>query len=146
MGTSLYNVEVREGIDGKAYIMEVAPRGGGNRLSEMMKYATGVDLIKNAVKAAVGIDSLDVSQQPYNGHWAEIILHANMNGTFKRVDIDINKNHIIELDLWVKSGDIVHKLNAANDTIGTLIINFETQSQLKEMMDKQDDWLKVIVE
>ena len=62
LGTSIYNIEVREGVDGKAYIMEMAPRGG-NRLSEMVKYATGVDLIKNAVKAAVGITDLDMSQK-----------------------------------------------------------------------------------
>jgi carbamoylphosphate synthase large subunit len=49
LGTSLYNIEVRIGMDNIPYIMEVSPRGGGNRLSEMLKYATGVDLIKNAV-------------------------------------------------------------------------------------------------
>ena len=65
LGTSIYNVEVREGVNGKAYIMEMAPRGGGNRLSELVKLATGVDLIKNAVKAAVGINDLDISQKYY---------------------------------------------------------------------------------
>ena len=30
--TSLFNIETRLGTDGKAYIMEVSPRGGGNRL------------------------------------------------------------------------------------------------------------------
>ena len=34
METTIYNVETRIGKDGKAYIMEVSPRGGGNRLSE----------------------------------------------------------------------------------------------------------------
>ena len=33
MKSSIYNVETREGVDGKAYIMEVSPRGGGNRLA-----------------------------------------------------------------------------------------------------------------
>ena len=37
LGTSIYNVEVRKGIDGNAYIMEVAPRGGGNRLAEVLR-------------------------------------------------------------------------------------------------------------
>lgn len=146
LGTSVFNIEVREGVDGKAYIMEMTPRGGGNRLSEMVKYATGVDLITNAVKAAVGIDSLDVTQQPYNGHWAEVILHANIKGYFKRIDIDIKKEYIIELDLWVKPGDHVNKFNAANDAIGTLVLRFETQVQLDNMMNSQDNWLKVIVE
>lgn len=53
MRTSIYNVETRIGKNGKTYIMEVSPRGGGNRLAEMLRYATGVDLITNAVRAAV---------------------------------------------------------------------------------------------
>jgi len=36
MKSSVYNIEVREATNGKAYIMEVSPRGGGNRLSEML--------------------------------------------------------------------------------------------------------------
>ena len=35
--TSIFNIETRLGTDGKAYIMEVSPRGGGNRLSEVLR-------------------------------------------------------------------------------------------------------------
>ena len=55
MQSSIYNIETREGVDGKAYIMEASPRGGGNRLAEMIRYASGVDMIKVAVQAAVGL-------------------------------------------------------------------------------------------
>ena len=68
MRTSIYNVESRIGKNGKAYIMEVSPRGGGNRLAEMLRYATGVDLISGAVRAAVGDQVQNISQKPYNGH------------------------------------------------------------------------------
>lgn len=34
--------------------MELTPRGGGNRLSEMLRYATGVNLMKACVCASVG--------------------------------------------------------------------------------------------
>lgn len=148
LGTSVYNVEVRESIDGKAYIMEVSPRGGGNRLSEVLKYATGVNLIKNAVRAAVGEDVIGVSQKDYNGYWAEVILHANNKGIFQGVEIDSNieDKYVVELDIWVMKGDIVQPFKAANDAIGTLILQFETQNQLEEMMNNQDNWLKVIVE
>ena len=45
--TGVYNIETRLCKNGKPYIMELAPRGGGNRLSEMMKYISGQDLIDN---------------------------------------------------------------------------------------------------
>jgi biotin carboxylase len=147
LGTSIYNVEVREGVNGKAYIMEMAPRGGGNRLSELVKHATSVDLIKNAVKAAIGIDDLDISQKDYEGYWAEVILHAPQKGYFQKVVIDesFNKKHIVELDLWVKDGDIVNEFNGANDAIGTLILKFDSQNQLENMMNCQESWLNIIV-
>ena len=47
LNTSIYNVETR-GRDKweKPYIMEVSPRGGGNRLAEILQYATGAELDK----------------------------------------------------------------------------------------------------
>jgi biotin carboxylase len=139
LGTSVYNVEVREGIDGKAYIMEMAPRGGGNRLSEMIRFSTGADLISNAVKAAVGMKNIDVSQKPIEGYWAEIILHSNKKGKFKKLNIDedILKNNIVEVDLWVEEGDSINEFNGANDAIGTLVLKFETKEKMEDLLKNQ---------
>ena len=41
MKTSIYNIETRIGKNGKPYIMELSPRGGGNRLSEMVNHVYG---------------------------------------------------------------------------------------------------------
>lgn len=60
MRTTIYNIETRIGTNGKSYIMEVSPRGGGNRLAEMLRLATGTDLITAAVQAAVGDEVMDV--------------------------------------------------------------------------------------
>ena len=87
MKTSVFNIETRVASNGKPYIMECTPRGGGNRLCEMLRYATGVDLITAQVRAAVGDSVEDVEQQPYNGHWAEIILHADKDGIFSNLEI-----------------------------------------------------------
>lgn len=145
MKTSIYNIETRVGVNGKPYIMEVSPRGGGNRLAEMLRYATGVDLITAAVRACVG-DSLDnVQQRPYDGHWAEIILHADKDGLFDCLEIaESIQANIVEEDLWVKSGDLVSEFKAANDTIGTLVLRFETAEELKRAISNQEEWLKVI--
>ena len=52
--TVVYNIEVRVAPNGKPYIMELTPRGGGNRLCEMLRYATGVDMITAITRAMVG--------------------------------------------------------------------------------------------
>ena len=147
MKTSIYNIEVREGRDGKAYIMEVSPRGGGNRLAEVLRYAAGVDLITNAVRAAVGDEVIDVEQKQYNGCWAEIILHSDKDGIFKSLRIDpALRTNVIEIDLWVNDGDPVSAFNGANDAIGTLIMQFDTQDDLAAKLGNQQDWLNIIVQ
>lgn len=123
MRTSIYNVETRVGRNGKCYIMEVSPRGGGNRLAEMLRMATGVDMITAAVKGALGEKVTDVTQKPYDGHWAEVILHADKPGIFQGLDISSElEPYVMEKDLWVKAGDRISSFNGANDAIGTIIV------------------------
>lgn len=146
MRTSIYNIETRVGKNGKPYIMEVSPRGGGNRLAEMVRYSTGIDMITACVRAAVGDEVGDIEQKPLNGHWAEIILHADKEGEFVGLQIDSSLTaEVIEEDLWVKPGDYVHRFEAANDAIGTLVLRFETAEELETAIKNQREWLKVMV-
>lgn len=146
MKTAVFNVETRIGVNGKPYIMEFTPRGGGNRLCEMLRYATGVDMITAITKAMVGEEPDEIEQKPYNGHWAEIILHADKDGSFAGLQIDSSlPAEIVETDLWVKEGDFVHGFEGANNAIGTLVMRFENVMDLKKAIDKQSEWLKVIV-
>ena len=148
MKTSIYNVETREGIDGKAYIMEVSPRGGGNRLAEMIRYATGMDLIESAVKAAVGDSVIGLEQKKYDGYWAEYVLHSFENGKFKELYIEpqIRENNLKELDLWVNPGDEVHTFTAANYAIGTVVLKFNSKDEMETIMRSMNEKIKVIVE
>lgn len=146
MKTSIYNIEVRESINGKAYIMELSPRGGGNRLAEMLRYATGVDLITNAVRAAVGMDTEDVEQRPYDGYWAEIVLHSDTAGVFDKLWISEEiRGNVIEEDIWIGSGEKVGGFSAANEAIGTLVLKFETEARLKEVMSNQTEYVRVLL-
>lgn len=148
MRTSIYNIETRIGTNGKPYIMEVSPRGGGNRLAEMLRFATGVDLITNSVRAAVGEKVVNVEQKSYDGHWAEVILHADKDGKFIEIKIDdeFRKAHIVEIDLWVNRGDKVSAFRGANDAIGTLVLRFDSEDELLQAITCQQTWLTVEVE
>ena len=146
METSIYNIETRIGTNGKPYIMEVSPRGGGNRLAEVVRYATGVDMITACTRAAVGDSIDDMQQQPYNGHWAEVVLHANRCGIFEGLDISKDLDaEIIEEDLWVEFGEHVDGFEGANNAIGMLVLKFASLEKLVESLNLQEDWLKVKV-
>lgn len=146
MNTSIYNIETRVCTNGKTYIMEVSPRGGGNRLAEMIRYATGVDMISACTRAAVGDPVGDVAQKPLSGHWAEIILHAEDAGVFDRLEVaDDVKPFVVETDLWVEHGDKVESFDGANHAIGTLVVRFPSSEILERAMANVALWCKVIV-
>lgn len=145
--TSVYNIETREGTDGKAYIMECSPRGGGNRLSECLEYATGVKLVENAVRAAVGMPIVGIEQKPYDGCWAEVVLHSDKPGIFESLWVsDEIKNNVFERDLWIESGTKVGGFTAANEAIGTLVLKFENEERLQEIMRDVSTYVKVVVQ
>ena len=145
--TSIYNIETRQGIDGKPYIMEMSPRGGGNRLAEMLHYASGTDLITNAVRAAVGDEIQGINGDPiYNGYWAEVILHADNDGVFDKLWVEPSiEKCVIERDLWVKTGDVVRGFSGANEAVGTLVLRFESADNLEEVMNNISNYVKVVV-
>jgi len=146
METSIYNLEARIGKDGKPYIMELSPRGGGNRLAEIVKMATGIDLISLSVKAAVGDKVENYKELRYNGYWGEIILHSDFEGYFNEIKIDPKiEQYVVELDLWVKKGDLIKPFTGANETIGTIVIKCDNQLQLNEIIDNFKEWIKVTV-
>ena len=145
--TVVYNIEVRVAPNGKPYIMELTPRGGGNRLCEMLRYATGVDMITAITRAMVGDPILEpIEQKPYNGHWAEIILHADESGVFDHLEVSKElPAEVVEEDLWVEKGDHVDSFEGANNAIGTLVLKFQTAEELEKAITNQRSWLKVVV-
>lgn len=143
--TAVFNIEVRVGTNGKPYIMELTPRGGGNRLCEMLRYATGVDMITAITRAIVGDEPEVIEQRPYNGHWAEIILHADKDGIFQELQIAESVQQLVyETDLWVTIGDQVRGFEGANDAIGTLVLRCDTEDQMLDLIKNQKEWLKVV--
>lgn len=146
MKTNIYNIETRIGIDGKPYIMELTPRGGGNRLCELLHYATGVDLITAMTRYIVGESVPEIEQKLWDGYWAEIILHADRAGTFDYLEISKElPAEVVEEDLWVKKGDRINAFKGANDAIGTLVLRYDDEEVMKKTIGDFHSWIKVVV-
>lgn len=147
MKSSIYNIETRECTNGKAYIMECSPRGGGNRLAEMIRYMTGVDMITNIVKSALGMELDVIEQKEIKDNWAEIILHSEKEGIFEKLWIseEISSN-IVENDLWIETGTHVGGFSGANEAIGTMVLKFDSEIQMNNVLNNQNNYIKVIVD
>ena len=103
-------------------------------------------MITAITRAMVGDEPEKIEQKPYNGHWAEIILHADKSGIYDHLEISKElPAEVIEKDLWVKEGDSVHSFEGANDAIGTLVLRFDNAEDLEKALLNQREWLKVVV-
>lgn len=142
--TSIYNIETRIGINGKPYIMEMSPRGGGNRLAEMERLISGNDMIEAAVRGALSMPIPEFKPREIDGHWAEIVIHSDKSGIFQQVEIAPEyQQNVRMLDLYVSQGDTIHPFEGANNAIGTVAVNFPTAEQLETALKSTNEWIKI---
>lgn len=145
MKTCTYNFDMRIDKDYNVYLMEVAPRDGGNYIPQVIKYATGVDLIECSVKAAMGEKLDDVKLIPTEGYWAYYAVHSLENGRLEEINIsnDVLKNNIVENHIIKNTGDEIFAFTGANTTLGILLMKFESMDEMLDMMDHSEKWIQV---
>jgi len=126
--------------------LELGPRNGGNLIPEVIKYATGVDLIQYTVESALGNDCSELNMKEVNGFFSSYMLHSIEDGIVKEIwySDEIKKN-IVEENIFVKPGDKVHKFDGSQHTLGTMIMKFNSMNEMLEKMDNMEKYLKVIV-
>ena len=150
MKTGIYNIESCVGIDGKPYIMEVSPRGGGCKIAELQRFAYGIDLIECEVRGALGMPMPEVKQVDCDGCWCEFVIHAarGQSGIFKKMVVDetVMKKHVKVIDMTVKEGDMVHPFTGANMSLGDMFLRFDSREELNDVMARSNEWLKIILE
>jgi len=140
------NIEYLTDIDNNIYILEIGPRSGGNLIPEVIKFATGVDLIAYAIDSAMGKDCSNLKMEETKGYFSSYILHSQKDGIVKKIKIsdEINK-FIIQKNVLIKPGDEVKKFNGSNNTLGTFILKFDNQEEMLFYLDKMTDYIYVNV-
>ena len=145
MKTGIYNVESRVCSDGKAYIMEVSPRGGGNRIAELQDMATGQKLIKNEILKALNMPLDHINAPKYDGVWCNYILHSSRQGILDSVVIDqsFRNKYIKDEGLIVAKGDSIHPFTGANTSLGTLFLRAESRKELDRLLENLEQYIKL---
>lgn len=146
--TGLYNIESRICKNGKPYIMEVSPRAGGNRIAELQRIGTGIDLIDAEVCKSVGDKVATITMPHYDAFYVNFIVHSNQDGIFNEaiIDNEFKNKNVIEAEFRVNKGDTVEMFKGANNAIGTLFLRFGTREEMENALAEQNRWLKIFVE
>ena len=91
--------------------------------------------------------TVGVEQKPYDGHWAEVILHSDRPGIFDSLWVDeAITDAVYERDLWIEPGTEVGGFSSANEAIGTLVLRFETEERLQEVMKDPSRYVKILLQ
>jgi biotin carboxylase len=146
--TGIYNIESRVCKDGKAYIMEVSPRAGGNRIAELQRIGTGVDLIDAEICKAVGLPIPQITFPEYEGYYVNDIIHSNREGRFSMIEYDevFKHEHFISEAIYPAKGDFVELFHGANNAVGSVFLRFDSRNEIEQHVLKHDDNIQVIVE
>lgn len=148
MKHGIYNIETCVGSNGKPYIMEVSPRGGGCRIAQIQKMAYGIDLIENEIRQAVDMPINPIDKVECDGVWCEIVLHANEGqyGTFVRYEIDekIKNKYVKMIDFQKKPGDKIEPFSGAGLSFGNMFVRCDDRQTLNKLLVDMPNWFKII--
>lgn len=144
MKTCLYNFDIRIGKDGQVYLMEVAPRSGGNYIPQIIKHATGVDLVACAVKAAMGEPIVASGRDSADGYWAYYAVHSKVDGILDSINLRLSPGFsIVENHLISQKGDSISRFVGSNAALGCLVMSFDSSARMLEMLESPDSWIQV---
>lgn len=147
MKTCTYNFDIRVDKNNNVYLMEIAPRSGGNYIPQIIKYATGVDLVEYSIKAAMG-EKITCNYAEPKECYAYYAVNSSKDGILDNVVINnqVIKNNILDNYIGVKKGEKISKFVSSNKTLGCLIMKFASKEQMEEMIENSEKWIKIVME
>ncbi len=139
-----YNFDIRVDEDSNVYLMEVAPRSGGNYIPDIIKKMTGIDLIEYAVRIAMGEKPVLPADVEANGFWSYFAVHSLASGILDRIEIRKQyRKCIVEDHVTTESGDAVYSHTGSDTTIGCYIMKFDSEDEMIDLMEHPDKWIRV---
>lgn len=146
VGTGLFNVEARIGVDGRVYLMEVSPRGGGNCIPEILEQATGVPLIGLSIRAAMGEHVVVDRKWGYEGVWGEVIPHAGRAGELASVRVgEPFRSQVVREAIWRGVGSAVEAFSGANAALGSIVFRFDSVEAAHAAMEQMEAMVELEV-
>lgn len=139
------NIEARiNKKDGKAYLIDVGARNGGNFTPIVIHYVSGFDFVDSAINYALSLpqNNYHISDK---GCYAYMVIHAKNDGFLESITIsDELSTHIVERYDYYKYGDKVCSFRGANAAIGILIVKFSSKEEMWEFVDNMDSHIEVL--
>lgn len=147
MRTCAYNIEVILDKNDDVYVLELGPRNGGSYIPQLIKYATGVDLIDYTLRGAVGEDCSDLDFAETKGCYSNYMIYSTVSGEYDGLwfDEDFKKNNLLDVYCTYSDGDQVHAYQNTTHSLGTIIFKANSVEEMIELTDNMEKNYKVMV-
>lgn len=141
------NIECRiNKIDGKAYLIDVGARSGGNYTPFVIQYASGFDFVETMLDYSM--EKKDrIQEVDKRGYYAYLVIHSKEDGVLSEVKVNSFLNDkIIERHDYISKGEPVRSFRGANAAVGIIIVKFDSMEQMQNVANNLNDYVKVIVQ
>lgn len=148
MKTCAYNIEVILDERDDVYILELGPRNGGSYIPQLIKYATGVDLVRYTIKAAIGEKCDDLVMTDTQGYFSNYMIFSTKSGHFKSLNFDENfkKNNLLEVHCTAKVGDEIYAYRNTTHSLGTILFKASSIDEIVEITTNMDKYYRVVLD
>ena len=146
MKTSAYNIEVILDENDTVYVLELGPRNGGSYIPQLIKYATGVDLIDYTIWGALGEDCSSLKMAKTNGVYSNYMIYSTESGVYNGIWFDekFEKENLLEVHCTYTLGDKVTAYQNTTHSLGTILFKANSVEEMKQITDNMEKYYKVI--
>ena len=145
MRTGAYNIEVILDKNDKPFVIELGPRNGGSYIPQLIKYATGIDLIDFTIKAALGESCNGLHMVETIGCWSNYMIYSEQSGKFDSLwfDESFKNKNLLEVHCTAKSGDLIHKYANTSHSLGTILFKGQSVDEMIHITQHMNEYYKV---
>lgn len=116
--------------NGKAYLMEIGARLGGDFISTELTYlSTGIDMVAAAISVAMGIKpDLTPKHTPQGSAIRYFTPRPGKVVSINNTEL-LNSPVVYEAELYIKEGDDIHEVRSSLDRSGHVIVSASSASE-----------------
>lgn len=124
-------------MDGKAYLMEIGARLGGDFIStELTHLSTGIDMVAAAIDVALGMEpDLSIKEEPKGACIRYFCPKAGKLVSVTNTEV-LNDPRVYKKKIYVRKGDIIPEITSSLSRSGHVIVIEKTPQEAVKLAEK----------
>lgn len=138
------NVELIIDNNGRAFLIDVGPRSGGNMIPDLLGMIFDCDVVEMSVRSAMG-ESIEGDYGKGHPYYATLNLHSDHKGTFERIEYspEIEK-FIIRKNIYKKPGDDVNFFANAANALGIIFFKYTAENEMHHYLQNMGEHIRIV--